>query len=282
MFRHVFSHSEIFSHTEIAHFEAFGFVVLRGLLTAGEVTRLKGEVTTELTAAFGGLGTDPGDEGGISGDYLPLTVDRAPFAQSLIADDLRFFQGATELTGSPMVPAPGMAICFTANAGWHTDVGPDVRGVKFLVHLDPRTAETGALRVLPGSHDPAFARRVERYLSRDPMNQGFQPGLPTPDTVLETEPGDVLAFDVHLHHCSKGGEKRLAWSIEYMEWPGIVDEDRKKLVRGLIDTDDDYSGEDFDQDLWPVWREWAAGAPGRASRQTALERLELLEVPGLT
>ncbi|GAA2577069.1 phytanoyl-CoA dioxygenase family protein [Actinomadura fulvescens] len=273
--------SQLFSHTDVAHYEAFGFVVLRGLLTTAEAARLRAEVTTELTAAFGGLGTDPGDEGGISGDYLPLTVDRAPFAQSLVADDPRFFQGATELTGSPMVPTPGMAVCFTANAGWHTDIGPDVRGVKFLVHLDARTAETGALRVLPGSHEPAFARRVERYLSRDPANQGFRPGLPTPDTVLETEPGDVLAFDVHLRHSSKGGHKRLAWSIEYLEWPGIVDEDRKRLVCDLIDTDADHSDEGFDQDRWPVWREWAAGASGRPSRLTALERLQLLGVPGL-
>ncbi|MFG1999765.1 phytanoyl-CoA dioxygenase family protein [Spirillospora sp. NPDC048911] len=271
----------MFSHIDIAHFEAFGFVVLRGLLTADEVARLRAEVTTELTAAFGGLGTDPGDEGGISGDYLPLTVDRAPFAQSLIADDPRLFQGATELAGAPMVPAPGIAVCFTANAGWHTDVGPDVRGVKFLVHLDPRTAGTGALRVIPGSHDPAFARRVERYLSRDPANQGFGPGLPTPDIALETEPGDVLAFDVHLRHSSRGGEKRPAWSIEYLEWPGIVDEGRKRLVRDLIDSDADYADEGFDLARWPVWREWAAGAGGRPSRRTALERLQLLGVPGL-
>ncbi|MEU5881555.1 phytanoyl-CoA dioxygenase family protein [Spirillospora sp. NPDC047279] len=272
----------MFSHDDIAHYEAFGFVVLRGLLTAGEAARLRAEVTTELRAAFGGIGTAPGDEGGIPGDYLPLAVDRAPFAQSLIADDPRFYQGATELCGTMTVPAgPGIATCFTGNAGWHTDVGPDVRGIKFLLHLDPRTAATGALRVISGSHDPAFARRVERYLARDPANQGFLPGLPVPDTALETEPGDVLAFDAHLHHSSRGGDRRVAWSVEYLEWPGAAGEERRRTVRGLIDCDGDH--DDVDTGRWPVWREWAAGAAHAGpSRRTALERLELLGVGGLS
>jgi hypothetical protein len=71
------------------HFGAFGYLTLRGLFSQPEMAALRDEVTSALTDAFGQLGTEPDQTGGISGDYLPLAVDRAPFSQSLIADDER-------------------------------------------------------------------------------------------------------------------------------------------------------------------------------------------------
>jgi hypothetical protein len=263
-------------YQEIAHFGAFGFVVLRGLFAESEVARLRSEVTAELRAAFGGVGMAPADGGGIPGDYLPVMVDRAPFAQSLVADDPRLYQGATALTGAATVPTPGVAVCFTGNARWHTEQGPDVGGVKFLVHLDPRGVDSGALRVIPGSHEPGFGHRCSAYLRRDPARQAFS-GWPVPAVVLETEPGDVIAFDVHLLHASSGGHRRLAWSIEYLPWPGLGDPERIGAVRDLVEDSADY-GQDTER--WPAWREWAAGAAanGPASRRIAVERLELLGV----
>ncbi|WP_181787402.1 phytanoyl-CoA dioxygenase family protein [Streptomyces phytophilus] len=273
--------TSLFSHQQIEHFRAFGYVVLHGLLTHEETGRLTAEVTAGLTDAYGGLGTDtdPYDEGGIRGDYLPLAADRTPFSQSLIADDPRLFQGSAELCGRMTVPAVPSAVCFTTNSGWHTDVGPDVPGVTFLAHLEPRTAQTGALRVLSGSHDPAYARRLAAYRGLDPANQGFS-GWPMPETVLPTRPGDVLAFDVHLLHRSAGGANRLAWRTEYLGWPGLGDADGMRVVRELL-TEDEYEDAGFDRVRWPEWDEWAAGAAGIASRQTALDRLRLLgAVPG--
>jgi Phytanoyl-CoA dioxygenase (PhyH) len=266
---------------QLAHFEAFGFVVLPGLLDDREVTALTAEVTTALGEAFGGIGTDsdPEGAGGIRGDYLPLSVDRAPLSQALIADDPRLFQGSAALLGGPTVPTPPIATCFTSNAGWHTDQGPNLGGVKFLVHLQPRTAADGALRVVPGSHDPAFGRRVHAYWSRDPGLQGFG-GWPVPAVVLETSPGDVIAFDLHLFHSSAGGDKRLAWTIEYLPWPGLGDRERLRAVRYLVVDAAEFDDEDYDQERWPAWREWAAGARGIPSRRVAVERLRLLGVPG--
>lgn len=266
----------MFSHQQISHFRAFGFVVLPALLDEGETAQLSAEVTSALTDAYGGVGTDddPDGTGGIRGDYLPLSVDRAPLSQALIADDPRLFQGSVALLGTPTVPRAPMATCFTSNAGWHTDDGTDVGGVKFLAHLEPRRAATGALLVIPGSHDPGFGARVQRYSSQDPALQGFAP-WPQPAISLETEPGDVIAFDRHLFHASRGGSNRLAWTVEYLTWPGIGDRARMEAVRrALVDA----VGHDHDAERWPTWREWAAGARHVPSRQTALERLRLLGV----
>lgn len=267
----------MFSHDQIAHFKAFGFVVLRGLLDEHETATLTAEVTTALGEAFGGVGTDtdPDNTGGIRGDYLPLTVDRAPLSQALLADDPRLFQGAADLLGGPVVPTPPIATCFTSNAGWHTDQGPAIGGVKFLAHLQPRTAEDGALRVIPGSDEPGFAARLRSYSAVDPASQGF-PGWPVPDVALATEPGDVIAFDLHLWHASTGGHQRLAWTVEYLPWPGLGDQERMRVTRELIADSVEFDLDPDVRDRWPAWREWVAG--DGASRQVAVQRLRLLGV----
>lgn len=269
----------MFGHDQIAHFRAFGFVVARGLLDGRETAAITTEVTTALREAFGGLGTDtdPDHTGGIRGDYLPLAVDRAPVSQALLADDPRLFQGAADLLGGPVVPTPPIATCFTGNAGWHTDQGPAIGGVKFLAHLEPRTADDGALRVIPGSHESGFAARLRSYWAADPAAQGFA-GWPVPDVVLETEPGDVIAFDLHLWHASTGGDRRPAWTVEYLPWPGLGDRERMRVTRDLIAETAEFGHGTDVRGRWPVWREWVAGAGASTARQVAVQRLRLLGV----
>jgi hypothetical protein len=254
----------MFTHQEIEHFRAFGYVVARGLLSPDEAGALRAEVVGALVEEFGGLGTDddPHATGGIAGDYLPLALDRTPFSQALMADDPRLFQGSVEFLGQMTVPTVPVATCFTSNAGWHADHDRGVEGLKFLAHLDPRTAETGALRVLPGSHSPDFAARLRSYWAQYPGASGFE-GWPVPNVVVETEPGDVIAFDAHLVHGSAGGDTRVAWTIEYLCWPGA---DRARLRAAV-------------EESGPAWTEWAADpAAAPASRQTAIQRLRLLGV----
>jgi hypothetical protein len=261
----------MFTHQQLSHYKAFGFVLVRGLLHDAEVEALTAEVVGSLTAAFGGVGTDtdPDRAGGIRGDYLPLAVDRTPLSQALIADDPRLFQGSTELLGRPTVPTVPIATCFTSNASWHRDHGT-LGGVKFLAYLEPRRAGTGALRVVPGSHIEGFESMLRAYWAQDPAGSGFEP-WPVPDVVLETEPGDVIAFDAHLYHSSAGGGKRLAWSIEYLPW-----DEPRDMVRDYVNDIVDHTG--YDRQAWPVWDEWASGATMPASREVAIQRLRLLGV----
>ena len=168
------------------------------------------------------------EAGGIRGDYLPLSVDRAPLSQALIADDPRLFQGSVALLDTPTVP---------------------------------KRAATGALLVVPGSHDPAFGARVQRYRSLDPALQGFAP-WPLPATAVETDPGDVIAFHRHLFHSSDGGSKRLAWTVEYLPWPGVGDPARLEAVRRAVVDAVDHDHLGYEAERWPTWREWAAASAG--------------------
>lgn len=265
------------SHQQTLHFRAFGYVTLRGLLSQSEAATLRQEVTGALTDAFGTLGREPDHLGGISGDYLPLAADRAPFSQSLIADDARTFQVSAELLGSPTVPSVGIATCFTGDSTWHTRQGPALGGVTFWADLEPRGAQTGALRLIPGSHLPDFASRICEYQGADPAISGFE-HWDWPHVVIDTEPGDVVAFHVHLMNCAQGGLPRLTWTIDYLPWPGIADRERMGIAADFVNDDVAFDHEDYDRERWPAWREWAADADRTPSRAIAVERLRLLGV----
>jgi len=267
----------VLTHQQILHFRTFGYVVLRHLLSGAEAAALRQEVTSALTDAFGKIRTEPNDLGGISGDYLPLAVNRAPLSLGLIADDRRTFLASAELLGSPTVPSVGIATCFTGDSSWHSRQGPDVGGVTFWADLEPRTASTGALRLVPGSHLPEFERRLREYRAAEPAASGFE-SWDWPHSVVETEPGDVVAFHAHLLNRAQGGTPRLSWTIDYLPWPGLGDPDRIRAVRDLAMDDVEFDHEDYDRDRWPTWREWAAGADGILSRAIAVERLKLLGV----
>jgi Phytanoyl-CoA dioxygenase (PhyH) len=267
----------VLSHQQILHFRTFGYVTLRGLLSPVEAATLRKEVTGALADAFGKIAAEPNDLGGIRGDYLPLAANRAPFSLALIADDPRTFLSSAELLGSPTVPSVGIATCFTGNSTWHSRQGPDIGGVTFWADLDPRTAETGALRLVPGSHLREFERQLCEYRAAEPAMSGFG-HWEWPHVVVATEPGDVVAFHAHLMNCAQGGTPRLSWTIGYLPWPGLGRPDQMAEVRDLVVDDVEFDHEDYDRDRWPVWREWAAGAAQVPSRAIALERLELLGV----
>ena len=87
-----------------------------------------------------------------------------------------------------------------------------------------------------------------------------------------------MAFHAHLINSAKGGTPRLAWTIDYLPWPGLGNREQLSVVRDLVLDDVEFDHEDYDRDRWPVWRDWVAGADGIPSRAIAVERLQLLGV----
>ena len=102
--------------------------------------------------------------------------------------------------GTPTATAPGRSL-----------------SIKMAFYLDPTTEDTGALRVIPGSHrvGEPFADALERHL----RNGGF--GIDPcngPACVLETTPGDLLVFNHSIKHSSFGGsERRRMYTMNFSE-----------------------------------------------------------------
>ena len=126
---------------------------------------------------------------------------------------------------------------------WHSDSPwPEDRRTpswyELLVYLDPLTAETGALRVLPGSHlvQDAFASLFHRGIMDetesalvDPSHAWGVVGPEVPAIALPSEPGDVILLNHMTAHASFGGvaRRRLMTAVFF---PRLDDTEIHQLV----------------------------------------------------
>jgi hypothetical protein len=264
--------------SQIEQFRTHGFVVLRGLL-GGAAAALRAEVDAALRDAYA-VTYDHRVIDGISGHYLPMASRLTPLSAGLVCDDPRLMAAAEELLGGPVVPECPEGVLYFAEAGWHTDDGIGVIGLKFATYFDRLDAGNGALRFLPRSHatgNPAH-RLLHRPIRRDGPTAPLTSGL---DQAVESEPGDVIAFDLHTRHCSVGGRDRLAWTICYQRCPE-TDCQRERCHRSMLDSfEQAFRG--FNRDRYPIWRDWTAGADPRSRRAAVIERMRaagILELRG--
>jgi len=271
------------------HFTTFGFAVLRGFL-ADRVAALRAEADAAIRDAYavaseGGRGGGQGLIDGISGHYLPMAARLTPVSSSLVCDDSRFIVAAEQLLGGPVIPQCPEGVLYFAEAGWHTDDGIGVRGVKFAAYFDALTGDNGALRLVPGSHHPEQSARLAAYCNRQPPVRSaadataYQASIP--GYVAATVPGDVIAFDLHTWHASFGGRDRLAWTAVYERCPETTAE-RDRTLRSAYDSfEQAFHG--FDRDRYPVWRDWLDGAAARPRRAPVIGRMRqagILDLPG--
>jgi hypothetical protein len=265
------------------HFTTFGFVVLRGFL-ADRVAALRTEADAAIRDAY--VATyDERVIDGISGHYLPMAARLTPVSASLVCDDPRFIDAAGQLLGGPVIPECPEGVLYFAEAGWHTDDGIGVRGVKFAAYFDKLTAGNGALRLVPGSHHPEQNARLAAYRDRqlsirsDAEAAAYHASIP--GYVAGTVPGDVIAFGLHAWHASFGGRDRLAWTAVYQRCPETAAE-RDRTLRSVHDGfEQAFRG--FDRDRYPVWRDWLAGAAAHPGRAPVIDRMRhagILDLPG--
>jgi Phytanoyl-CoA dioxygenase (PhyH) len=268
---------------QVDHFRTFGFTVLRGYLT-DRVCALRAEVDAAIRDAYAAT-YDERVLDGISGHYLPMASRLTPASASLVCEDPRLIGAAEQLLGGPVIPECPEGVLYFSEAGWHTDDGIGVRGVKFAVYFDELTAGTGALQLVPGSHHPEQNARLSAYSCRrgparsEAEAAAYQASFP--GFIADTSPGDVIAFDLHTWHASTGGRDRLAWTAVYQRCPETEPE-RDRTLRSVHDSfEQAFRG--FDRNRYPVWRDWIAGAAAHPRRAGVIERMRhagILDLPG--
>jgi hypothetical protein len=265
------------------YFTTFGFAVLRGFL-ADCAAALRAEVDAAIRDAYAAT-YDERVIDGISGHYLPMASRLTPVSASLACDDPRFIDAAGQLLGGPVIPECPEGVLYFAEAGWHTDDGIGVRGVKFAAYFDELTAETGALRLVPGSHHEEQGARLAAYQRRRPpvrtSAEAAACRASVPGYAADTEPGDVIAFDLHTWHASFGGRDRLAWAAVYQRYPETAAERDRALRSARDGFEQAFRG--FDRGRYPVWRDWLAGAAAHPRRAPVIERMRhagVLDLPG--
>ena len=94
---------------------------------------------------------------------------------------------------------------------WHSDGGwpRPIVYYKLAFYLDPLNEDTGAIRVMPGSHKygDKYAELLQAQLREADENWGIS-GNQVPAITVETDPADVVVFHQGTKHSSWGGGNR--------------------------------------------------------------------------
>ena len=212
---------------QIAHYKTFGFVLLRRIFTTAEmadITREADEIWRDDHAR------QPDNPYQI---VVPFVEERPLLAQ--LPEEDRIYLPIVDLLGSDFVwgGSEGHKGSFTEEnlLQWHAD-RPDQTGVayarvKVMIYLQPMRKETGALRVIPGSHykpfrEPLMAlhQELNSLAQNDTSLDAFGvPGPELPCHALEVEPGDVVLFNDYLFHGIYGKQSGRSFiTLKYVKF----------------------------------------------------------------
>ena len=240
---------------QINHFRTFGFVVFRQFFGAEEWKTYCQEFDLGLDALIPGHRHD-----GTVRFQANLMDSNTPFVTSL-NDDPRFWETAEQLLGKEVLGVGGDSNYYVGDTAWHPDNnGLRQDSVKFTIYLEPLDGNTGALRVIPGSHREPLHSAVREGIRQGSSSAGSGVGPNfgvRPDQVpayaFVSEPGDVLAFHTGIWHGAFGGNtKRRMGTIQYYENPQTVEsfEEIRRVLRHTHKTEIDRIGRPWFPEYW--------------------------------
>ncbi len=204
------------SKDQIAHFHTFGFLVIRRAFSPEEVDGL---IREAAEACAKKLDRDIGEEEWL---WEPGIIEERPALMKLVEDD-RIYLPMQDLLGEDLIwiGSEGMwgIDPKLANHNWHFDgymasQHLDYIRTKVMLYLDPQQKDTGALRIIPGSHRDPFHQALmplqDAHHGGDSLCFGVE-GTRIPACAVETEPGDIVIFNQWLYHAvyGKAGKRRV-------------------------------------------------------------------------
>lgn len=161
---------------------------------------------------------------------LPDFVNRHPVLRSITTDP-RIDAIAESLLGEGYEFAGSDGNLAWCDTEWHIDSYGAIPGLSYLkisLYLDPLGPETGAIRLMPGTHRTSpehfgdYFTNLQLNTPRDALGTS---GEDLPCYLLESEPGDLLLWDYRLFHASYGGrERRRFLSINFHERSSEVEQ----------------------------------------------------------
>jgi hypothetical protein len=208
---------------QVAYFETFGFLKLPGLfrddideiITGFEEVFAAEHPRMELYEPL------HGEERRL---IIPQFISKNERLHRLL-DDPRVRGIVSSLLGSDYEYAESDGNLFDCESTWHSDMygAPlHLHHVKLSFYLDTLREDSGAIRVIPGTNffNENFALNLRKRIW-DPTKIASEFGVPDrelPSFPIETDPGDVVAWDFRTIHASfYGGKRRRLFSINFRE-----------------------------------------------------------------
>ena len=193
---------------QLARFHTFGFLAFPGLL-ADRIADITAEFEAIWAANGGGHNGQMHD--GTARSCSVQFIDQSVYLSTLL-DDPRIHGIAADILGDDFNYMGSDGNFYAGDTRWHSD-GYGGRGgplhIKIAFYLDALTGETGALRVIPGSHrlGEPFAEELQRDIRKGAEVWSLE-GNQIPAVALATNPGDILVFNHDLKHAAFGGSQR--------------------------------------------------------------------------
>ena len=191
---------------QLNYFETFGFLSFPGLLA---------DCIDEIIDAFevvwedhgGGHDGKPHDD--LNRSCIVPFMDQSERLSELL-DDPRIHDILASLLGDDFNYAGSDGNYYAGDTGWHSDGWrKENRSIKIALYLDKLTCDTGALRVIHGSHWPgdSYGETLQEKVQDSQELLGIE-GAEVPAFVFDNQPGDVLCFYHNTKHAAFGGSPR--------------------------------------------------------------------------
>lgn len=201
-------HDYSITESEISFFETFGYLSFPQLM-ADRIEAIQDAFETVWSERGGGHNGKP-HEGTARSCIVPF-IDQSEELSSLL-DDPRILTIAKTLLGDDFNYMGSDGNFYVGDTGWHSDGGhrlEDPMHIKIAFYLDPLTRDTGALRVIPGSHlfGDLYADGLSQKVGKSQETLAMH-GKDVPAVVFETTPGDLVLFNHNTKHAAFGGSTR--------------------------------------------------------------------------
>jgi hypothetical protein len=209
---------------QVAFFDQFGFLRIPALFEKD---------IDDITDAFEQVFEDETNDrmetyedlhGGEKRLIVPVFIDKHPTLLQL-RHDPRVQGIARSLIGQRYEYAESDGNLFYCESSWHPDVygAPLTRyHVKLSFYLDRLAAETGAIRMIPGTnhYQGQFAKNLRKLIfDHTPTMEVY--GIEErdiPSWTIANDPGDVIVWNYRTIHASyNGGARRRLFSISFRE-----------------------------------------------------------------
>ncbi|MCE7982134.1 MAG: hypothetical protein DYG89_13140 [Caldilinea sp. CFX5] len=181
-------------------FETFGYIVMPGLVKADIDW-----ITEEFEMVFRDRGVV--HDGSQRSTVVPFIDQRQRLCTLLDHPKVAGLIGS--LLGDDFNYVGGDGNFYAGDTPWHSDGFHHVgKFLKVALYLDPVGRDTGCLRVIPGSHRLDLYDTWEARQARKASELWGIDQREVPHVALESQPGDVVAFNHNLMHASFGGSSR--------------------------------------------------------------------------
>ena len=192
------------SQEQLNFFDTFGYLLVRQLFSPDETEKIIEGFEWSIQNCGGGKNHD-----GTSRTMFGGPIDHMP-EMCAILDHPSILGLIGGVLGEDFNYGGGDGNYYSGDTGWHPDGSwGQLFAAKTAFYLDPLTRDTGALRLIPGSHRPDhFVRQEQIDVNNSLELFGILPTEFPGSIAVETNPGDIVIFNHDLYHASFGGSTR--------------------------------------------------------------------------